>query len=67
MGKVRGRIAFHHVSFRYQPHLLTMLNGLCLTVEPGEYAALVGPSESGKSTRYSLIPRFYDVTEDPCC
>ena len=31
------------------------------TVEPGQRAALVGPTGSGKSTLIGLIPRLYDV------
>src|SRR5437588_6486063 len=58
----RGRVRFEHVSFAYnreQP----VLKDINLTVEPGEFVALVGPTGSGKSTLISLIPRFYDPTE----
>lgn len=59
---IRGRITFERVSFRYQPSLPPVLADLTLTIEPGEYVALVGPSGAGKSTLCALIPRFYDVT-----
>jgi ATP-binding cassette subfamily B protein len=36
------------------------LNGLNLTIQPGESVALVGPSGAGKSTVFELILRFYD-------
>lgn len=36
-----------------------MLNGLTLTVNPGEVVALVGASGSGKSSIVKLIERFY--------
>ena len=38
------------------------LNGVSFTVDDGEFAFLVGPSGSGKSSLVNLIPRFYDVT-----
>jgi ATP-binding cassette subfamily B protein len=39
------------------------LEGISLTVEPGQLAAIVGPSGSGKTTMTYLVPRFYDVDE----
>ncbi|MET0820341.1 MAG: ABC transporter ATP-binding protein [Aeromicrobium sp.] len=39
------------------------LDGISLTVEPGQLAAIVGPSGSGKTTMTYLVPRFYDVVE----
>ncbi|GLY64537.1 ABC transporter [Amycolatopsis taiwanensis] len=38
-----------------------VLNGLSLSVQPGETLALVGTAGSGKSTISLLLPRFYDV------
>lgn len=60
---VAGRIEFHDVTFRYQAEHNDVLKNLSLTVEAGEYVALVGSSGVGKTTLCSLIPRFYDVTD----
>lgn len=63
IGRVRGRLEFRAVSFRYPGHDRTVLRDIDLGVEPGETIALVGQSGSGKSTLINLIPRFYDPSE----
>jgi ATP-binding cassette subfamily B protein len=40
-----------------------VLEDVDLQIEPGQLAALVGPSGAGKTTITYLIPRFYDVDE----
>ncbi|MEJ2868805.1 ABC transporter ATP-binding protein [Actinomycetospora sp. OC33-EN08] len=40
-----------------------VLDGLSLTVRPGETLAVIGTAGSGKSTIALLIPRFYDVQD----
>lgn len=39
------------------------LQGVNFTIEPGQLAALVGPSGAGKTTTTYMIPRLYDPTE----
>ncbi len=39
---------------------MNVLQGLSVSVKPGQTLALVGPSGCGKSTSVSLIERFYD-------
>jgi ATP-binding cassette subfamily B protein len=75
---VRGEVALRDVIFEYpassplspaassdgadgRPRRRA-LNGLSLTIEPGQLAALVGPSGAGKTTVSYLIPRLYDAT-----
>ncbi|KAI1819258.1 ABC transporter [Xylaria intraflava] len=59
---IDGKVEFRDVHFRYptrpgQP----VLRGLNLTVNPGQYVALVGSSGCGKSTTIALLERFYDA------
>src|SRR6266516_2885886 len=58
---VQGRVSFRDVHFEYVPGR-PVLKGLDFEVEPGQLAALVGPTGAGKTTVTYLIPRFYDVT-----
>jgi subfamily B ATP-binding cassette protein MsbA len=56
----RGRIEFDRVSFAYEPGT-PVLRDVSFRIEPGQSAALVGPTGAGKTTIISLIPRFYDL------
>lgn len=61
----RGELVFDDVHFRYPdaPTRFTdLLDGVTLTVEPGETMALVGLTGCGKSTLTALTTRLYDVT-----
>ena len=51
------------VEFRYAEAEENAIDGVDLTVAPGEHIALVGPSGGGKTTLASLIARFWDTTE----
>ena len=61
-----GKIQFDDVVFRYPDapsDSPATLKGVSLTIEPGQFAAFVGPSGAGKTTVSYLIPRLHDVTE----
>ena len=60
-GRLRGEVVFEDVRFAYTEGQ-EVLEGISLSVRPGERVALVGPTGSGKSTLVDLIPRFYDPT-----
>jgi ATP-binding cassette subfamily B protein len=59
---VRGEVVFDNVSFEYVSEI-PVLQGVDLSVKPGETIAIVGPTGAGKSTLTSLVARFYDVTD----
>ncbi|HUF39739.1 MAG TPA: ABC transporter ATP-binding protein, partial [Anaerolineales bacterium] len=61
--RVRGRIEFEGVRFRYREDAPEVLHGIDLRIEPGQTVAFVGPTGAGKSTISRLIQRFYDVDE----
>ncbi|WP_259338484.1 ABC transporter ATP-binding protein, partial [Clavibacter phaseoli] len=64
-GPALGRVAFEDVRFSYpdtRPGERPTLDGMSFAIEPGQFAAFVGPSGAGKTTVSYLIPRFHDVT-----
>jgi ATP-binding cassette subfamily B protein len=62
---VTGRVQFDAVTFAYPDAAADArptLDAVSFTIEPGEFAAFVGPSGAGKTTVSYLIPRFYEAT-----
>ncbi|MEP6482735.1 MAG: ABC transporter ATP-binding protein, partial [Rhodoglobus sp.] len=60
-----GRVQFDDVVFRYPDapdDSPATLKGVSFDIEPGQYAAFVGPSGAGKTTVSYLVPRLHDVT-----
>ncbi|MHA6693187.1 ABC transporter ATP-binding protein [Homoserinimonas sp. A520] len=60
-----GRIEFDNVVFRYPDapsDSPATLKGVSFTIEPGQFAAFVGPSGAGKTTVSYLIPRLHDAS-----
>lgn len=61
--EIKGRIEFKNVSFKYPGAESYALKNLNLVIEPGENAAVVGRTGSGKTTIIRLIPRLFETTE----
>ena len=55
-----GQVTFENVKFGYTPDRLLM-NGINLTVKPGQKVAVVGPTGAGKTTLINLLMRFYEL------
>ena len=62
----RGDVRFEHVSFAYGDGT-SVLRDFDLHLRPGETAALVGRTGSGKSTVARLLDRFYDPDHGRIC
>jgi NHLM bacteriocin system ABC transporter ATP-binding protein len=57
-GRLTGRLALEHVTFRYRDDGPLILDDVSIRAEPGEFIAAVGPSGSGKSTIFRLLLGF---------
>jgi ATP-binding cassette subfamily B protein len=64
-GPALGRVEFDDVTFRYPDtdgDSPPTLDHVSFTIEPGQYAAFVGPSGAGKTTVSYLVPRLYEAS-----
>jgi ATP-binding cassette subfamily B protein len=61
-----GSVAFERVVFRYPDAPddgKPTLDGISFRIEPGQFAAFVGPSGAGKTTISYLVPRMYEASD----
>jgi ATP-binding cassette subfamily B multidrug efflux pump len=58
----QGELRFEQLRFAY-PNGKVVVDGLDLTIRPGEKIGLVGRSGAGKSTLVNLLLRLYDLPE----
>jgi ATP-binding cassette subfamily B protein len=64
LDRIDGEIRFEDVVFAYRTEDETVraLDGVSITIPPGQTVALVGATGAGKSTFAKLVARFYDPT-----
>lgn len=66
LANVGGKVDIKDVYFSYVPDK-KLIEGLNLSVKPGQRIAIVGPTGCGKSTIINLLMRFYDVDSGEIC
>jgi len=66
-GKLTGHIDVRHVTFRYGPDSPVILKDVSMTIEPGQFVAVVGPSGSGKSTLFRMLLGFETPESGSVC
>ena len=55
------KIELKNIWFQYPTRDVPVLKGLNMTIERGQFAAIVGPSGCGKTSIISLLERFYEI------
>lgn len=62
LSNIKGKIEFRNVIFGYNKDK-NILNGINITIKPGEVIAIVGANGAGKTTMVNMVPRFYKPSE----
>ena len=60
--KIKGKIEFKDVSFKFSDSNEHLLNHVNFTINPGETVVFIGRTGSGKSTIVNLLTRMLEVT-----
>lgn len=58
--RLKGKVEFKNVSFRYEDADIPVLEDITFTAEAGQTVAIMGETGCGKTTLINLIPRFYE-------
>jgi ATP-binding cassette subfamily B protein len=58
----RGAVQFEHVTFGYSPEK-PLIQNMRIDIQPGQMAAIVGPTGAGKTTLVNLLMRFYELDD----
>ena len=61
--KVKGKIEFSNVVFKYDGNDKPTINNFSAKANPGEKIAIVGPTGAGKTTMVNLLMKFYNITD----
>ena len=57
-----GRISFQQVGLQYPNSKTEALSGITLSIQGGQFIALVGPSGSGKTSVINILTRFVEYS-----
>ena len=60
--KVKGKIEFENVTFKYDGNDKLTIKGFSAKIKPGEKIAIVGPTGAGKTTIVNLLMKFYEIS-----
>ena len=60
--EIRGRIELRNVYFRYSECDADVLENITLTIEPGEFVTIMGPSGGGKTTLIKIMLGLLEPT-----
>ena len=59
IGKIKGKIEFSHLTFRYPDGEYDVLKDVSFVIEAGENVGIVGKTGSGKTTVVDILPVSY--------
>ena len=64
---ISGGISIENLTFRYHENMPNVIDGLSLSIKPGQYVAIVGKTGCGKSTLMRLLLGFEKPDKGTIC